>query len=157
MKPDTIFKMEDEIFRLPGLYTLWTCLFISNFVVLLTETTTGPARDFNVWSNALSVLYCGFASINTIYGNRLPSTMLLTIGPIHQYAYWLLFSYYHPENILGPNPIGVMNWVQTITVGIFSLDMIFKTWYITLNPDLYRQYTLKMTNLPVPTQSDDSA
>ncbi len=50
-----------------------------------------------------------------------------------------------------------MNWVQTITVGIFSLDMIFKTWYITLNPDLYRQYTLKMTNSPVPTQSDDSA
>ena len=140
MKPTTLFALEDRIFKLPGLYTLWTCLFISNVVVLLTDSTVGACRDFNVWTNALSVLYCGFASLNTIYGNGKPSTMLLTVGPIHQYAYWLLFAYYKPDKILGDHPIGIINWLFTVVVGCFTLDMIFKTWYITLYPDTYKQY-----------------
>lgn len=143
MKPETLFALEDNIFKLPGLYSIWSCLFISNFVVLLTDSTVGACRDFNVWANGLSVLYCGFASINTIYGNGMPSTMLVTIGPIHQYAYWLLFAYYKPDEVLGDHPLGVMNWVHTIVVGLFTLDMMVKTWYITLYPDTYKQYLNK--------------
>ena len=140
MKTETLFALEDNYFGLPGLYTLWTCLFMSNFVVLLSDDTVGASRDFNVWVNGISVLYCGAASINTIYGNGKPSTMLLSVGPIHQYTYWLLLAYYKPEAVLDSHPIGVINWVFTIIIGLFTVDMVSKTWYITLYPDSYRQY-----------------
>ncbi len=156
MKPSTLFGLEDTILKLRGLYTMWTCLFISNFVVLLSDSTTGASRDFNIWANGLSVLYCGFAGLNTIYGNGLPSTMLVTIGPIHQYAYWLLFGYFRPDNILGSHPIGVMNWVNTVIVGLFSIDMVIKTWYTTLYPESYRQYALETAKKSV-SQNDENA
>ena len=140
MQPSSLFYLEDKLMKYPGLYAMWTCLFISNFVILLEDNTRDLSRDFNIWANVLSVLYCGFASYNNIYGNGLPSTMLVTIGPIHQYAYWLLFAYFGPNNILGDHPIGVINWVSSILVGCFTLDMIFKTWYLTLYPDSYRNY-----------------
>ena len=45
------YFVEDKIMRLPGLYLMWTCLFIANFVSLLVDDTQGVSRDFNVWSN----------------------------------------------------------------------------------------------------------
>ena len=150
MKPSTLFGLEDKILKLPGLYAMWTCLFISNFITLLSDDTVGASRDFNIWANGISVLYCGFAGLNTIYGNGLPSTMLVTIGPIHQYAYWLLFAYFKPGNVLGEHPIGVINWVNTVIVGLFSIDMIVKTWYTTLYPASYKQYVLETTQDRVP-------
>ena len=137
---ETIFALEDRYLKLPGLYALWTGVFVSNFAVLLTDDTQGASRDFNAVSNGLSVLYCGMASVNTIYGNRRPSTMLLTAGPIHQYAFWHLFAYYGGSDVVGSHPIGVMNWFMCMLVGMFTLDMIAKTWYITLQPAKYHRY-----------------
>ena len=156
MKTSTLFGLEDKIFKLPGLYAMWTCLFIGNLVTLLIDDTVGPSRDFNIWANGISVLYCGFAGLNNIYGNGLPSTMLVTIGPIHEYAYWLLFAYFKPDNVLGEHPLGVMNWVNTVLVGFFTLDMIVKTWYTTLYPTSYKQYVLETTQNSV-SQREETA
>ena len=140
MSTELLFKLEDKIMRLPGLYAMWTCLFIANFAVLLTDNTQGASRNFNIASNMLSLFYGSFASWNNIYGNGLPSTMLLTAGPIHQYGHWLLFGYYGGSSVLGSHPIGVMNWVSLVVVGVFSLDMIVKTWYLSFVPQKYRDY-----------------
>jgi hypothetical protein len=136
----TLFKMEDRVLKQTRLYALWTSIFISNCAVLLSDDTQGASRDFNAWANGISVLYCGMSSANNIFGNGLPSTMLLTVGPIHQYAFWHLFAYYGGDAVLGQHPIGVMNWVTCFIVGLFSVDMIVKTWYITAYPTEYAHY-----------------
>ena len=45
MSAQLIFKLEDKIMRQPGLYTMWTTLFIANLVALLTDNTQGVSRD----------------------------------------------------------------------------------------------------------------
>ena len=135
-----LFMLEDRVLQQKGLYAMWTSIFLSNFVVLLTDETAGASRDFNVWANGISVLYCGAAGANNIFGNGLPSTMLLTVGPVHQYAFWHLFAYYGGADVLGQHPIGVMNWIACFLVGFFTVDMIVKTWYVTLFPTKYREY-----------------
>ena len=89
-----IFFMEDRIFKMPGLYLLWTCIYIANFVALIVDDTYGAVRTFNVLGNGLSVIYTGSAGFNAIYGNDTPSTLLVIPGPIHQYAFWVIFAYF---------------------------------------------------------------
>jgi len=141
MKIETLFLVEDKIFKQAGLYALWTLIFVSNFVVLLCDGTVDESRHFNVLVNGFSVVYGSVASVNTIYGNKLPSTLLLVGGPLHQYLYWILFAYFKGTPVLGRHPIGVMNWVSTVVVGFFTLDMVIKTWVVTLYPNSYLEYS----------------
>jgi quinol monooxygenase YgiN len=78
-----------------------------------------------------------------IYGNRLPSTMMMTIGPIHQYLFWMLFVYYGGSDVLGSHPIGVYNWISLFIVGMFTLDMVVKSWLLTVDPQKYRDYVVE--------------
>ena len=137
---DKLFCLEDKVMKLPGLYAMWTVLYVANFIVLLSDDTQGASRNFNVWSNAPSVAYCALASVNNIYGNKMPSTMLLIAGPIHQYLHWLLFAYFGGSDVLGSHPIGVMNWISVFVVGVFTIDMVVKTWLITIKDNLYNDY-----------------
>ena len=137
---DKLFMMEDRIFRNVGLYAMWTCLYIANFVTLLVDPTQGPVRDFNIIANGLSVIYCATSSAVTIFGNGLPSTFILLAGPIHQYLYWLLLAYYGGSPPFSGTPTGVMNWINSIIVGIFTLDMIVKTWVLAISPNTYKDY-----------------
>jgi hypothetical protein len=140
-----LFKLEDQVFKLPGLYFLWTLLFTANFISLLVDNSTGVHRDFNIISNIFSVIYGCVASVNNIFGNMLPSTMLLIAGPVHQYSYWLLFAYFGGEDVLTSSAVGVMNLISTIVVAIFSVDMIVKTWATSIYPLKYRNYVLENT------------
>ena len=140
MKAEKLFQLEDKWMKLPGLYTMWTILYIADLCVLSVDSTQGVSRNFNICSNLLSVLYGSLASYNNIYGNKKPSSMLLVAGPIHQYAHWLLFAYFGGSNTLGSHPIGVMNWVGCIVIGIFTVDMVIKTWILSFNPDYYTNY-----------------
>lgn len=135
-----LFYPEDNIFKLPGLYLLWTCIYVSNLVVLFVDGTEDESRSFNMIANGLSVVYCGAAGMNSIFGTRLPSTMFVTAGPLHQYLYWMLLAFYKPKNVLGSHPIGVMNWVSTFVVGLFTLDMVVKTWMVSIYPETYLKY-----------------
>ena len=64
-----LFQLEDKIMRLPGVYLMWSILYISNLTALLVDDTQGSSRDFNIWVNALSVIYGGFSSLNNIFGS----------------------------------------------------------------------------------------
>jgi len=140
MEAQKLFYLEDKIMKLPGLYLMWTILFVANFVSLLVDDTQGVSRDFNIWSNAISVIYGSLASVNNIFGNKMPSSMLLIAGPVHQYLHWLLFAYFGGSDVLGSHAVGVMNWISLFVVGIFSIDMIIKTWVIAIYPNYYTNY-----------------
>ena len=126
MKFTDAFKIEDHILKLPGLYTLWTIIFIANLTSLFVDDTTGSVRDFNILVNGLSVIYPAAASLNNIYGNGLPSSVLVTAGPVHQYLFWMLFAYFGGKDVLSSSALGTMNWISLFIVGGFSVDMFFK-------------------------------
>jgi hypothetical protein len=155
MEAQKLFYLEDKIMKLPGLYLMWTILFVANFIVLLVDNTQGVSRDFNVWSNAISVLYGSLASVNNIFGNKLPSSMLLIAGPVHQYLHWLLFAYFGGSDVVGSHPVGVMNWISLFVVGIFSIDMIIKTWVLSFNPNYYTDYVKKEREQQVEQSQDN--
>ena len=141
-----LFKVEDQVLKLPGLYLLWTILFVSNFVCLLVDDSEGEHRDFNLITNLLSVIYGAVASVNNIFGNTFPSTMLLIAGPIHQYSFWILFAYYGASDVLTSSAVGIMNYIFVCIVAFFSIDMISKTWYTSINPFSYRNYLIENQN-----------
>ena len=134
-----MYALEDTYMRMPGLYAMWTALFITNVAVLALDDTTGPSRDFNLYTALMSTLYCGAASYNTIYGNGKPSSMLMIAGPVHQYCFWILLAFYQGD-VYGKHEVGVMNAVNTAVVGLFSLDMVMKTWFLAAAPQKYLDY-----------------
>ncbi len=145
MEAQKLFYLEDKLMKLPGLYLMWTILFVANFVSLLVDDTQGVIRNFNIFTNSVSVIYCSIASVNNIYGNQLPSSTLLIAGPVHQYLHWLLFAYFGGTDVLSSSAVGVMNWISLFVVGIFSIDMIIKTWILSINPNYYTNYLKQIT------------
>ena len=134
-----LFYMEDRLLQMPGLYGLWTACFAATLSVLATDKVTGPSRDFLLYTTLLSTLYCSLASVNSIYGNQKPSSLLLMAGPIHQYSFWLLLAYYHGD-VYGADPVGIMNGVNTGLVAAFNLDLLVKTWLLAIWPEKYKNY-----------------
>lgn len=136
---ETLFMMEDRILRMRGLYAMWTCCYVAALSALGTDTTTGPSRDFLLYTTLLSTLYTALASYNTIYGNGKPSSMLLMVGPVHQYSFWLLLAYYRGD-VYGKSPVEVMNTVHTALVAFFNLDLFVKSWLLACAPHKYQKY-----------------
>jgi len=143
MQTKTLHMMEDKIMGHVGLYTMWTMFFISNLAVLAEDDTQGASRDFNIIANGLTVLYVSASNLNMIYGNGLPSTMMMTIGPIHQYLFWMLFVYYGGSDVLGSHPVGVYNWVSLFLVCMFTSDMVIKSWVLNIDPQKYKDYVVE--------------
>tara|TARA_Y100001970_G_scaffold157850_1_gene193079 strand:+ start:1361 stop:1795 length:435 start_codon:yes stop_codon:yes gene_type:complete len=131
--------MEDRLFKMRGLYGMWTTCFVATMSVLATDEVIGSSRDFLLYTTLLSTLYCAVASVNSIYGNNTPSSMLLIAGPIHQYSFWLLLAYYHGD-VYGSDPVGIMNGVNTGLVTAFNLDLLVKTWVLAIWPEMYKNY-----------------
>ena len=150
LSADKVFMLEDKIMKQPGLYLMWTILFVINLICLGVDSTTGPIRDFNVLAQFLSTIYSIVSSVNNIYGNKLPSTMLLTAGPVHQYSTWLLLAYYR-GNVYSSSPLGIYNGVVTVVIGVFTADMVMKTWIVAINPKYYLDYVDKQEKKVVDT------
>ena len=136
--------LEDGVMKHPGLYGMWTILYVVNLICLAVDTTTGPVRDFNILCSILSTIYTAGSSYNTIYGNKMPSSMLLMAGPIHQYSTWLLLAYYR-GNVYSSSAVGTLNAVYTVVVGVFTLDMVIKTWTLAIYSHYYLDYVKKKT------------
>jgi len=134
-----LHKMEDDVMRMPGLYTFWSMLYICSVASLSFDDTTGSSRDFLMILAGISTIFPAFAGLNQIYGNKLPSTMFLTVGPIYQYIFWQLLAYYQAD-VYGTHPIGVLNGVFTGFSALFTVDTIIKTWTLTCNTQLYLDY-----------------
>ena len=139
-----LHHMEDSVMKHPGLYTFWTALYAVVLAVLSTDSTVGSSRDFLMIMAGVSTLFPAFSGMNMVYGNGLPSTMFLAMGPIYQYLYWQLLAYYRAD-VYGTHPIGVTNAVFTAVTGLFTVDMVVKTWSLTLKPDYYLDYMKKKT------------
>ena len=131
--------LEDVLFKMPGLYLLWTCLFAANLSAFVTDSVVGPPRDFLLFTSLLSVVYPAYSVHNQLYGNKMPSTLCLTMGPIHQFSFWLLLAYFGGD-VYGGQEIGAMNIVATVVVGAFSLGLFFQSWLFVLKPGLYEEY-----------------
>ena len=82
--------------------------------------------------------------------------MLLIAGPVHQYLHWLLFAYFGGTDVLGSHAVGIMNWISLFVVGIFSIDMIIKTWALSFNPDYYNNYVNQQIENMNPNQQADN-
>ena len=134
-----LHKMEDDVMRMPGLYTFWSMLYVCCVASLSVDDTTGPSRDFLMILAGISTIFPAFAGLNQIYGNKLPSTMFLTVGPIYQYIFWQLLAYYRAD-VYGSHPVGVLNAVFTAFSALFTVDTIVKTWTLTCNTQLYLDY-----------------
>ena len=141
-----LHKMEDDVMRMPGLYTFWSILYICSVASLSVDDTTGPSRDFLMILAGISTIFPAFAGLNQIYGNKLPSTMFLTVGPIYQYIFWQLLAYYR-ANVYGTHPVGVLNAVFTGLSALFTVDTIIKTWTLTCNTQLYLDYVQALSLL----------
>lgn len=150
LSADKLFFLEDKLMKQTGLYALWTVLFIVNLICLCVDSTTGPVRDFNIASQILSSAYGLVSSINNIHGNKLPSTMLLSAGPFHQYNTWLLLAYYG-GNVYSTSAVGIYNGVFTCVIGVFTADMLVKSWVFAYNPKYYLDYVNKQENKVVDT------
>ena len=135
----TLFASEDKFVGMRGLYLLWTSFFIADMAVLCTDSTSGNPRDFNVLVSLISTLFVSFASYNTIYGNKLPSSMMLVMSPLYLYSYWTLLAYFQGD-VYGDHSLGKLNVAYTVIAGLFSVDMVVKTWYLTLFPNDYKKY-----------------
>jgi hypothetical protein len=134
-----LHKVEDDIIKMPGLYTFWSLLYVAVLACLSVDDTTGSSRDFLMILGGVSTIFPAFAGLNIIYGNKLPSTMFLTVGPIYQYLFWQLLAYYRAD-VYGTHPIGILNTVFTVFSALFTVDTVIKTWTLTCNNQLYLNY-----------------
>jgi len=119
-----------------------------NFIAMLCDDTQGVSRDFCIWANAASVLYPASSILNKIYGNGMPSTLLITVGCVFLYLFWFIFAYFGATDVLGSHTIGVANYVQVLVAAIFSVDMLFKSWWMVFNTELYLKYVDDFKNKP---------
>lgn len=83
----------------------------------------------------------------------MPSTLLVTAGPLHQYSFWILLSYFRGD-VYSTSAVGILNTVYTCIVGVFTLDMVIKTWYITLYPNFYLDYVKQSKILETDTEEN---
>lgn len=132
--------VEDKYVRGSGLYGLWTTLYLANVVCMLVDNSDGPVRDFNMATSLMSHIYLGVAAANNIWGSRKPSSMMLVAGPVHQYSFWLFLAYYKLDVFNNYSALGVMNVVHVVVVGMFTIDMIVKSWTATIWPLDYIAY-----------------
>jgi len=140
IKTETLYQLEDKYMKDPGLYLLWLSFFISYFVIFLVDDTQGPSRDYAFVQEILSLIYLFMSTVNRLYGNGLPSTFLMSAGVVHQYGSWITFAYYGGDDVVGRHPLGVMNYINLVILGLFTIDTLIKSWYIIFYSSEYQKY-----------------
>ena len=61
-----LHKMEDDVMRMPGLYTFWSMLYVCCVASLSVDDTTGPSRDFLMILAGISTIFPAFAKLYKI-------------------------------------------------------------------------------------------
>jgi len=133
--------MEDKVMSMPGLYVMWTLLYAGSVVCLATDTENTMGRDYLMITGGLSCLYNAVSGVTLVYGNKLPSSMMLITNPLFLYLYWQLLAYYR-GCVYGMTPAGVMNAVNTCVMGVFTVDMLIKSWLYSAYPNSYELYVM---------------
>ena len=156
MQTKKLFMLEDSIIREVGLYILWTTLFLMNTITMLSDDVQGNTRNFCFWVNIIGVLYPSMSCVNKIYGNGMPSTMMMSIGAIYQYAFWFIFAYYGGD-VFGDTALGTVNYINVGLAAVFTVDMLVKTWFFVLRKDEYLRYVREFNSKSVELQAPTAA
>ncbi len=123
---------------------LWYSFWFPSLVVMLCDDTVGHDRDFLLQASLLSsvsLLYYSFhqntgapastPAIHGLYGELL--------------ARWTLAAYHGMNNItVGGNPIAVMNCIQLIAMGLFTIFKIPASIYTNCYFKTYKRLEQKM-------------
>ena len=156
MKASTLFKLDDKYIQSRGLYALWMAIWITTVSVLGYDDTVDDSRHFSIFAMGIACIYPFVMTFNNIYGNGVTSTFMMIGTSFHQFLFWMLFTYFKPNNVLGSHPIGVMNWVWVFITVPFTCDMLFKTWWLVFNKNEYKEYTNSYSQSQRVVQHDDS-
>ena len=131
--------MEDKVMTMPGLYVMWTILYAGSVACLATDTGNEMGRNYLMITGGLSCLYNAVTGVTMVYGNKLPSSMMLITNPLFLYLYWQLLAYYR-GCVYGMTPAGVMNAINSSIMGLFTVDMLIKSWLYAVYPNSYDVY-----------------
>ena len=136
-----IHYLEDKVMTMPGLYVMWTILYAGTVAGLATDDGNEMGRNYLMITGGLSCLYNAVSGVTLVYGNKLPSSMMLITNPLFLYLYWQLLAYYR-GCVYGMTPAGVMNVINSCIMGIFTLDMLVKSWLYAIYPNSYELYVM---------------
>ena len=131
--------MEDKVMMMPGLYIMWTILYAGTVASLATDGENEMGRNYLMITGGLSCLYNAVSGVTLVYGNKLPSSMMLITNPLFLYLYWQLLAYYR-GCVYGMTPAGVMNAINSCIMGLFTVDMLIKSWVYSAYPNSYELY-----------------
>lgn len=109
-KFEKLFLLPDVLGML-GMTGMWFSFFTCSFVVLLTDDTQGPARDFCAASQILcctNLASIGYSIANDVSWSK---SSFLTLN-FDTFGTWLAFAYFGGGDVLGTSPIGVWNTIQ---------------------------------------------
>jgi hypothetical protein len=53
---EKLFALEDRYMKQGGLYAMWTTLFIINMICMVSDSSVGAHRDFNLISSLLCTI-----------------------------------------------------------------------------------------------------
>ena len=118
---------------------MWLSFYIPSFVVLLCDDTTGDSRNF---LTSVSLLSCASLLYYTVHRwlNTPASTPGMHAQTCELYARWILAAHFGISNVVGSHPIGVMNWVQLVLMGVFSLSKLPASFYTLFDYESYSAY-----------------
>ena len=129
-KFENLFAMTDSMGKV-GLLGLWLSFFTTSFVVLLSDDTQGPQRDFCA---ASQLLWCtNLASMGWAFmKNESWSKANYFTMNVDTFGTLLAFAYYGGSDVLGSSTLGAWNTVQLVgtimntVYGVSSLYMVAK-------------------------------
>jgi len=137
-KFEQLFGLQDKLGNL-GFFILWYCSFITSFIILLVDDTTGATRDFLVGSQlvcCLNLAALGYAITNNIPWSK---ASFLTIS-VDMFITWTLFAYFGGADVFSKTPIGIWNVVQIVFSVAFTIPTIGGIILIANDYEGYEKY-----------------
>ena len=111
---------------------LWFSFWIPSLVVLLCDESQGSDRDFLTHATLMSSLTLLYYAHHQDKGSpaSTPGNHAL-FGEL--LARWILFAHHVPSQVINNSTIGIMNWIQIICMGVFTLSKLPISIYTTWN------------------------
>ena len=137
-KFEQLFSIQDKLGNL-GFFILWYFFFITSFVILLVDDSTGATRDFLVGSQlvcCLNLAALGYAITNNISWSK---ASFLTIS-VDMFVTWTLFAYFGGTDVFSKTPIGVWNIVQIVLSAVFTIPTMGGIILIANDYEGYEKY-----------------
>lgn len=125
---------------------LWYAFWFPCLMVMLCDDTVGHNRDFLLQASLLSSVSLLYYSFHQNSGAP-ASTPAIHGLYCELLARWMLAAYHGINNITtGGNPIAIMNSVQLVAMGLFTIFKVPASIYTTCNFKTYKALEQRMEN-----------